>query len=203
LIFCAGVAAGLNLQGSKPRANRTTIHVFDYRDLWPPIEQRGWTLQGPPQTGELIHIAPDTEFGKVAQVNLPPGVAIDRLLSDECRSAGALEFVGDLGTIYANVVIRSTSVPPVSRQVWLGFDRGDDPPHPHEDGSQEWGFCVQPASQQQQWPVYRLDFARSVRDSFGRSGGWTLSEVVALRLRGRSVVARITLLRELVAAMVA
>src|SRR5262245_3856875 len=110
-VFAGGVAFGRSMSPSSRSRSVNVLHSFDYRDFWPPIEQRGWKVHGSKAVAEIVEIVADTEFGKVARVDLASGVAIDRLLRDECRSAGALEFIGDLGTLYANVVIRSSSVP--------------------------------------------------------------------------------------------
>jgi hypothetical protein len=194
VILLGGIAIGKSLprRGATNPAN--AIHVFDYRDFWPPLESRGWTFHGPRTTTEYVEIVSDTEFGKVARVDLPSGVAMDRLLPHQCRSARALEFVGELDTIYASVIIRSSTVS-TSRKVWLKYRPGAGPPTPC-DGSEEWSFHVHPSSQQHRWPVYHLDLVDSIHESFGRSGGWYLAEVMALRLRGKSAIAQIGLLKE-------
>lgn len=195
VILLSGIAIGRRLPRRAAIESANTIHVFDYRDFGDPVETHGWTLHGADSATGCVEVGSDAAFGMVARIDLPPGAALDRVLSDQCRSAAVLEFVGEPGAIYASVTIRSKTAPR-SRTVWLRFMRGDGPPTPYEDGTQEWSFHIQPASQQQRWPVYRLDLAGSVRESFGRNGGWTLAEVVALRFRGRSVVAQIGLLKD-------
>jgi hypothetical protein len=191
LAFGAGFGSARTRWLAKERSARILpnepVFTVDYREFYAPREH-GWRLRGEPGRS-VIDLADDSAFGRVVRLDLPSGVAFDRLLPDDARKGRILEYAGELGVLYARIVIRSAASSH-ARQVWLRFKRGGKPPTPFEDGSEEWGLYVEPVTHRQQWPVYRIDLAVATNESFGRAG-WELAEVAELRLRGRSVIGQI------------
>jgi len=161
---------------------------FDYADS---PENHGWIILDYPLP-TFNHISSGF-VGETLEIKSYDGRAMDYQVSTAARFGTLIEYVVKLEEktiIYAYVDVQSKNKS-TSKGIWFAFLPGTEQPKRIYEG-QEWTVYVTPEQLGGGWLLLRVDLKETVKDTVGTEG-WSLGQLLKLRLRGNLCVAHISI----------